>query len=123
MTVIVAIFGLFIAVFSAWGLVAPKRMVDTVLGYWQQPSGLYLAVGVRVVLGVLFILAAPETRWPLFFEILGWLMLVAAALIPIIGKERLTRFIMWWVKMPPPGVRIWLLIGLGFGLLITYAAI
>jgi len=70
----------------------------------------------------LFILAAPDTRWPIVFEVLGWLMLVAAVLIAIVGKERLTRFIMWWVEMPPVAVRTWLVFGFAAGLLIVCGA-
>ena len=120
MTIIIAIFGLLIAALSVWGFVSPKRMIDKMLEYWHKPAGIYLAIGARVVLGVLFILAAPDTRWPIVFEVLGWLMLVAAVLIAILGKERLTRFIMWWVEKPPAGVRAWLVLGFVAGLLIVY---
>jgi hypothetical protein len=121
--IIIALFGLFIAGLAAWGFVAPGRMMDTLLAYWNRPSGIYLAIGVRVVLGVLFILAAADTKWPLLFEILGYLMLLAAAVIAVVGKERLTRFIMWWVNMPLAGVRVWLVVGFAFGLLILYGAL
>ena len=122
MTIIIAIFGLLIAALSAWGLFSPKRMIDKMLTYWHKPSGIYLAIGFRVVLGVLFILAAPDTRWPIVYQVLGWLMLIAAVFIVIMGKERLTRFIMWWVEMPPVAVRTWLVIGFVAGLLIAYGA-
>ena len=123
MTLIIAFFGLLIAGLSVWGFVTPRRMIDYVLTQWNKPSGIYLAVGIRVVLGILFILAAPDTRWPIVFEVLGWIMLVAAVLIPIVGKERLTRFIMWWVEKPPAWVRTWLGFGFIAGLLLFYGAI
>ena len=49
MNLIIAIFGLLIACFCAWGLVAPRRMTDTVLEFWNKPSGMYLAIGIRLV--------------------------------------------------------------------------
>jgi hypothetical protein len=123
MTIIIALFGLCIAGLAVWGFIAPRSMMDTLLSYWHRPSGIYLAIGVRVVLGILFVLAAADTKWPLLYELLGYFMLVAAAAIAFIGKERLTRFIMWWVNMPLAGVRAWLVVGFAFGLLIFYGAL
>jgi hypothetical protein len=122
MTIIIALLGLAIAALSVWGFVVPQKMIDTMLSFWNKPSGMYLAIGFRLVFGVLFILTAPETRFPLVFEILGYIMLVAAVAILIVGKKRLTRFIEWWAKLPPPWVHVWLVFAFAAGLFIFYGA-
>ena len=121
MTILIALFGLLIATACVWGFAIPRHMIDTIIRFFNRPSGLWLAIGVRVVFGVLFILAAPETRYPTFFQVIGYLMLVAAAVIPIIGKERLTRFLTWCTQVPILVVRVWLLLGFAFGLFVIYA--
>jgi hypothetical protein len=123
MTILIALFGILIAAACIWGIVAPRYMVDKIVKFWNQPAGLWLAIGVRVVVGVLFILAAAETRYPTFFQIFGVLILVAAAAIPIVGKERLTRLINWFTGMPTLAIRLWLIIGLAFSLFIVYAVV
>jgi len=123
MTVLIALFGILITAACIWGIVAPRHMVDKIVKIWNQPAGLWLAIGVRVAVGILFILAAAETRYPTFFRIFGVLILVAAAAIPIVGKERLTRLINWFTGMPMLVIRLSLFIALVFGLFIVYAAV
>ena len=91
MKMTIAIFGLIIIALSAWGLIEPKTLAKKVLDQFNRPWGLYLAVGVRLVLGALFVMVADETRFPTAFRFLGYLMLIAAALIPLIGRQRITR--------------------------------
>ena len=120
MTILIALFGLMLAAACLWGIITPRHMIDTIIRFWNKPSGLWLAIGIRVVMGVLFILAAPQTRFPDFFVIFGYLLLIAAAIIPLVGKERLTRVIMWFTNIPMGAVRAWLLMGLAFAVFIVY---
>jgi len=123
MTILIALFGILIAAACIWGIVAPQYMVEKIVEFWNQPAGLWLAIGVRIVVGVLFILGAAETRYPTFFQVFGVLILVAAAAIPIVGKERLTRLIIWFSGMPKAVIRLFLILGLTFGLFIFYAVV
>jgi hypothetical protein len=121
MTLIISVFGVFIAGAGIWGFIAPKPMVKSVLKVWNQPWGIYLAIAVRIGLGVVFIVAANETRYPGFFNFFGYLMIIAAVLIAIIGRQRLDRFIRWWVDASPIVTRLWLLLATAFGAFLVYA--
>ncbi len=123
MTITIAIFGIMIIALSAWGAIAPKTLVNIVLDAFNRPWGLYFAVGVRIALGALFVMAADETRFPGTFRFLGYLMLIAAALILVIGKQRLSRFMTWLQAKPPVVLRIWLIFGLAFGAFVVYAVV
>ena len=123
MTITIAIFGLIIIALSAWGYFVPKTLAKIVLDFIDRPWGIYLAVGVRLALGALFLMAADETRFPGTFRILGYLMLIAAALIPLIGKQRITRLMRWFHAKPPALMRIWLIFGVAFGAFIVYAVV
>ena len=119
----IAIFGLIIIALSAWGVIAPKTLVKKVLDLFDRPWGLFLAVGVRLVLGTLFVIAADETRFPTAFRFLGYLMLITAALIPLIGRQRISHLMGWFQAKPPAALRIWLIFGIAFGAFIVYAVV
>lgn len=108
---------------SAFGVYAPVRLVGLVTSVWEKRASLYFAVIVRLILGVLLILAAPVTKFPVAFQALGWLAIVAAIIIPFVGRERLTRFIVWWMERPRVVVRIWCLLGVIFGGFLLYGVL
>lgn len=108
---------------SAFGVYAPVRLVGLVASVWEKRASLYFAVIVRLILGVLLILAAPVTKFPVAFQALGWLAIVAAIIIPFVGRERLTRFIVWWMERPRVVVRIWCLLGVIFGGFLLYGVL
>ena len=123
MIMTIAIFGLIIFALSAWGFFAPKTLARIVLDQFDRPWGLYLAVGVRLVLGALFIMVADETRFPAALRFFGYLMLIAAAMIPLIGRRRISRFMEWLQSKPPALMRIWLIFGVAFGAFLVYAVV
>ena len=122
MIMTVKLFGLLIILLSAWGLMTPKSLIALVLGVWKRPWGIYFAVAVRIGLGILFVMAADQTRYPEAFRILGYLMIFVAAAILVTGRERLDKFMRWWQEKSPVFIRSWLIFGLLFGVFIYYAA-
>lgn len=123
MKYVVLLFGMTVTAMSAWGIFQPRALTQVVLQTWRKPWGMAFAVGVRLVLGAACILAAPGARYPLFYEIFGYLALAAAVAIPLIGKARLDRFIGYWADSPPALVRAWLLLGLVFGSFLVYGVV
>ncbi len=107
---------------SAWGIVTSKPLINMVLVVLNRPWGIYFAVAVRIGLGLVFILAADETRFPGVFRFLGYLMFIAAALILFIGRQKLGQFINWLIKNPPGMMRAWLVLGVAFGSFMVYGA-
>ena len=121
MTTIILLFGILIICMCAWGLVALKAMIEWVLKMWNRPWAIYFAISLRIALGVLFILAADQTRYPHVFNILGYLMIIAAIMIAVVGRKRLDKFIQWWVDSSPVFARVWLVFGMAFGAFIIHA--
>lgn len=118
---IVIVFGAVIAAACLWGIVSPSGLTGAVRRVLEKSWGLPMAVGVRLFLGVVFILVAPGTKYPVFFEIFGVLVIVAAAVLPFVGKERLRKLMAWVERWPALGVRLWLLVGMAFGAFVIYA--
>ena len=86
---IVFLLGAIVCVLSVWGIYAPDRLTKLVKGVVDKDWGLYFAVVGRLLLGAALILAAPATRFPVIFEVVGWIAIVAAVGIIFIGRKRL----------------------------------
>lgn len=114
------VFAVIICATSAFGVYSPGRLIDLVMSVWEKKASLHFAVIVRLALGALLILAAPGTKFPVVFQALGWLAIVAAIIIPFAGRERIGRFIGWWAQRPRFIIRMWCLLGVVFGGFLLY---
>lgn len=122
MTMAVATVGLLIFALGVFGLVRPAGLITFVERPWRTRAGLYLAVCLRLALGVLLIAAAASTRYPWMIGALGVLSVAAALLIPVLGYDRIHAFIDWWVDRSPAFIRAWAVAACAFGAFLTYAA-
>ncbi len=86
-------------------------------GWWQ------LATAVRVVVGILFLLAAPETRAPLLIQIFGVIFILAGISIPLVGSARIEKLVLWWLKRPDYMCRLWALLAGAFGAVIFWSGL
>ena len=100
--------GVFLIIISLCMLVRPGTMMalaDQLLTTrWR-----YLAALLRLLLGVLFLAAASAGRYPLVFEILGWLLVVGGLLLvalPSAAMEGIgafvSRFPTWVLRLLAP---------------------
>jgi hypothetical protein len=118
----VAAFGVLIAVLSGVGVVQPSRLMAGIAG-WDPQKRYYTAIGVRMVMGVLFLAAAPSCAWPAAIQVLGAIALLAAFGLAIMGSGRIDAMIQWWLARPSAVVRVWCVLGAGFGGFVLYAAV
>ena len=119
--IIVSVAGISLCMFAAWGIYAPQRLLRSVKGMMDADWGIFFAVIVRLVLGIALIIAAPDSRFPLVFPIVGWVAIVAGVAAVFIGRERLRRFTNWWFeRFSPPSIRLWLLFAMAFGGFLIY---
>ena len=121
--IVVLAFGVIVCVLAAWGILAPDRMMNFVYGAMEKDWGIHLAVILRLVLGAALVIAAPDSRFPLIFQILGWIAIIAAVALLFIGRARLRKFVAWFEHMPQPLIRVWLLFGVAFGALLVYGVV
>ena len=123
MTFVVALFGAAIAMLGIVGLVRPSALMHFVQAPWRSRTGLYLAIGIRVVFGLVLLAAASASRFPETLRILGIMALIAAAVIPVLGFVRLQRFVHWWTARSPGFMRAWSLVAAGFGIFLVDGAL
>ena len=120
MGVIVTVVGVLIVAGSIVMAVAPERFVHLIVSMDSRIRFRY-AVVVRLILGVLFILAAPGCREPGVVRVIGVLTLVAAAALLVVGRQRLDTFMEWWLGRPRPRLRAWSILGVALGVLLIYS--
>ncbi len=120
MSAIVSIFGATAAIIGLLGLANPKCIINLVQ-HWRGPTRFRLAIGVRLVLGVILLVVAPTCRLPVVVQAVGVIAIVAAIVILIVGQRRLDSFIDWWLTCPPAVIRVSAMFAFSFGLLLIYA--
>jgi hypothetical protein len=117
---IVLALGALVAALCVWGILAPDKIMALVHGAMEKDWGFHVAVLARLLLGAALIIAAPESRFPVIFEILGWIAVLAAVAILLMGRERLRKFVAWFQKFSQLMIRVWLLFGIAFGAFLVY---
>ena len=89
----------FIIVASIAGIVSPDTMMTLRRSYYT-PGGLYAAGAVRIAMGLVLILAASNSRWPMILRAFGALMCLQAITANLLGLER-ARAILEWEAIHP----------------------
>ena len=121
--IVVLALGVIVCALSAWGMYAPDKLRKLVNGAMEKDWGIYVAVVARLLLGAALIVVAPDSRFPIVFEILGWFAIVAAVIILFAGRDRLRRFVAWFEQSSQAMIRVWLLFGIAFGTFLIYGVL
>jgi len=122
MRYIVVMIAVLLVVISGLGVVAPERLVAIVTG-WPPDTRFYVAVGTRLVIGVVFVAGASKCRFPAVIYGIGILALAAALLLVLLGEPRLDALIRWWSQQPALAIRAWCLLAGLVGALVLYSAL
>jgi hypothetical protein len=120
MLILTRLIGIFIAALGLIFLLGPN-LLKQCIGFCQKGKRLYIVGILRVLCGVIFLLAAPDCRLGWVIYILGILTFLKAILIFLLGLERVKSMLDWWSKRPVITVRLLSLIILAMGVLIIYS--
>ncbi len=80
-----------------------------------------LAIVVRLVLGVLLIYQSNVSKLPFVIEIIGWLSIVAAIFLAVIGRRNFNRLMWWALSFLKPFGRVGGVLAAAFGAFLIYA--
>ena len=112
--------GLLIIIQGIVGIATPEVFVNG-LRFAQTPPMLYLAAVLRVAIGVVFILAAAESRAPRFLRVFGFIIVIGGLLTPFIGIRIAQVIFDWWAAGGLVLVRSCAGVALALGLFVVYA--
>jgi len=120
-TIIVAVLGALIALLGLVGLVQPNRF-RAMFSTMDSQVRFVLAIGTRLAMGILLWWLADELRHPHVMRVLAVIALIAAAVLPIMGRARLDKLVEWWLSRPDSRLRVSALFAAGFGAYLVYVA-
>lgn len=120
MNVIVVIVGWLVILTGLWGIASPHSLIDMVLA-WSSSTRFYFTVITRVVLGVIFIFAAPRCRVPWVIYVIGILTLLAGVALFFLGASRVDEIVNWFAARSDLCIRLAYVVTTLFGVLLVYA--
>lgn len=121
MTVIVAGFGVLIVLLGLVGLVQPDRF-RALFATMDSQTRFALAIGIRLAMAGLLWWLADDLRHPQVIRVLAVIALIAAIMLPIMGRARLDKLIDWWLSRPDSLLRLSALFAASFGAFLVYVA-
>jgi hypothetical protein len=105
MELIVSLIGSVIFGIGVFGALRPSEVVTLLTG--ASPNSLFnLAIGTRLVMGVIFIALAPATRFPTSVYALGGFVIILALILPILGRQRFQSIVAWGARRSPTALRL-----------------
>ncbi|MDR9365397.1 MAG: hypothetical protein RI575_08670 [Balneolaceae bacterium] len=79
---------------------------DSIFDYLKRESDNYklhiFAITLRLILGILLIYYASQSKFPVAIEALGWLAIIAAIALILIGHKNFQKLIDWAVHFIKP---------------------
>jgi hypothetical protein len=119
---------LLIIIFGALTLLAGIVIVinpEVIFGFLQNNLDKLLlhilAVAVRLVIGVLLIYQSNVSEFPFVIEIIGWLSIVAAVFLAVMGRRNFNRLMSWALSLSKPFGRVGGVFAAAFGAFLIYA--
>lgn len=76
---VVAIAALFFVTLGITSILAPALVRRFLLGFADSPSKHYAELAVRFLVGGALLMAAPYVRWPVAFNLFGWVLIATTA--------------------------------------------
>jgi hypothetical protein len=121
MDAVVKIVGIVIVLLAVLFLLKPD-ITKHLLGFFRRGKRIYLAAVVRLIMAIVFLLAARECDITWVIVVFGVLFLISGLLIFMIGAERIKPMLDWFQNKSPVVIRLVAVIILAVGAIIIYSA-
>ena len=121
MTLLIILFGVLILMAGIVIIINPETLFGFLRNNSEKLVLQVLAIVVRVMLGLLLVYQSSESRYPLVIEVIGWLSLVAAIFLAVIGRRNFSRLMSWALSFVKPYGRVGGILAAAFGAFLIYA--
>ena len=121
MTDLIIVFGALILLAGVVILINPEIVFGFLRRNLDKPVIHILAVVVRLVLGALLLLQSDLSKFPLAIDVLGWLSVVAALTLAMMGRQNFVKLMSWALNYLRPFSRIGGVFAAVFGGFLVYA--
>lgn len=121
MLIFIRIVGIYMAVMGALILLVPKCFAK-IVDFFMIGKRIYLAGFLRLVLGLIFVVTAWQSRETALIYSLGVLIIIGGTLLFALRKETIKTMVSWLDSSPAGFIRFWGMAAMAFGALILYSA-
>jgi len=123
MTLLILIFGALTLLAGIVIVINPGVIFGLLRNNLDRPVLHILAVVVRLAIGVLLIYQSGVSKYPFVIEIIGWLSIVAAVSLAVMGRRNFNRLMSWALSLSKPLGRVGGVFAVAFGAFLIYAFI
>ncbi len=121
MTVLIIIFGALNLLAGIVIVINPEVIFGFLRNNLDKLELHILAIVVRLVLGVLLIYQSKVSKFPFVIEIIGWLSIVSAIFLAVIGRRNFNRLMSWALSLVKPFGRVGGVLAAAYGAFLIYA--
>ncbi|MFT5450915.1 MAG: hypothetical protein ACI9N9_000395 [Enterobacterales bacterium] len=121
MTIFIFTFAAFMLLVGLIIIINPVTIFNLLRKNSEQLWLYVIAVLIRLLLGALLVYQAGASKFPQAIEILGWIVIVAAIVFILIGRQKFIQLISWATPLVKPFGRVAGILALGFGTFLIYA--
>ncbi|WP_297760517.1 hypothetical protein [uncultured Muriicola sp.] len=121
MKLAVKLFGILMLLLGISLLIKPEIIISWIENNMENTSLYITAIVVRLVFGILFIVAANESRYTGVIKFFGYLFILAAIILIFIGQENFKHFISSLIPEVVPFAPLSGLLAIAFGGFLIYA--
>ena len=121
MTVVIIIFGALTLLAGIVIVINPEVIFGFLRKNLDKVALHILAVVVRIVLGLLLVYQSSISKFPLVIQIIGWLSIVAAIFLAVMGRRNFNRLMSWALSLSKPFGRVGGILAVAFGAFLIYA--
>ena len=121
MTVLIIIFGALTLLAGIVIVINPEIIFGFLRNNLDKLVLHILAVAVRLVIGALLISQSNVSEFPFVIEIIGWLSIVAAISLAVMGRRNFNRLMSWALSVLKPFGRVGGVFAAAFGTFLIYA--
>ncbi len=117
------LFGLVIGALVITGSAISLAALDLRLSLERSvitPAGLYAIAALRIVIGLVFVFAAPASQAPRTLRVLGLIVIVAGVMTPWFGVARARAVLNWLASAGPLLMRLDAVVGMAIGGFLVY---
>lgn len=102
-------------------LITPEFIIDWIEANTENTSLYISAIVVRFIFGVLFIVAAKESAYPMVIKIFGYMFIIAAIVFLLMGQESFQHLMTSLIPRFKPFAPVSGILSIAFGGFLIYA--
>lgn len=121
MKLIIKLFGILFLLAGLSLLVNPSSIIGGIENNVESTWLYIFAIEVRAVLGILFIVAAKESKYPRVLKFIGYLFVITAITFVFLGQERFQDLLTSLIPNVKPYAQVAGLLSMAFGGFLIYA--